>query len=395
MQRDNFYRDFTPASLFKESGKNLHSEGILTPEDKTDAYNASCLCNRCGACAQNCPSYKALKAEIFSPRGRNQLVRALFERKLNISADAEALKRSVSSCIMCGECSSVCQVNAPTAQLMAEAKYALNCFPGRSFLTSFFAENYKLYFSLQTFKYKLQQNIAEAKALYLTSDCGLENAKASLALINKVYGPCNVMKSGLLLTRAALTEPYFVFQEILNNIFAEYKNLCADTALPLVTDNIEEYRLLKQAARLRGKDFIQPENIIFITELIKNRIKTCPEEFAGKKILLQNNNIFFDGDDIIARTSDIFDCVRNNFLIQLKTKGPNSTGLFSYATNIRGTEEIKREAAFSVASEQPDIFIVFSSADKNFFGELLKKYYPFTKVMHIALAAGLFYDRQG
>ncbi|MDR0645760.1 MAG: (Fe-S)-binding protein, partial [Elusimicrobiota bacterium] len=38
-------------------------------------YDSARLCSRCGACAQACPSYKVLKGEVFSPRGRNQLLR--------------------------------------------------------------------------------------------------------------------------------------------------------------------------------------------------------------------------------------------------------------------------------------------------------------------------------
>ncbi len=393
MAHDNLYKNFTPASLFKESQKHLHASCFFTPHGgKSDAYNAACLCNRCGACAQYCPSYKALSAELYSPRGRNQLTRLVLERKLSLTQDAEAIKRSVTSCIMCGQCSALCPVNAPSAALMAELKTALKTFPARRFSTAFFAKYPKLYFVFKNLKYRLAPQ-ANPKAVYLPSARGLKFAKQALNIISQNYGAAAVLKSGLLLGMAALTEPADITENILKNIKAEYNRICAGQALPLVVDNIEDYRLLKQAFRYGAEDFIPSDKIIFISELLKKGQKIKAEEVKGKTVLVQNNNLFFDADALPARFAEFLDCAKADFLVKFNPQGPHSTGLLSYSARTSGAQEMKRQFAFEIAAQQADIFIVFSAADKKFFKRLLKRFYPYTRVMHITEAAGLFYDR--
>ena len=76
-------------------------------------------CNRCGFCTSYCPTYKASGSEAQSPRGRNQLFRALLEGKIKNPSDA---LESFDSCLLCGECTSVCFSEVPTAQLMMQAR---------------------------------------------------------------------------------------------------------------------------------------------------------------------------------------------------------------------------------------------------------------------------------
>ena len=393
MAHDNLYKNFTPASLFKESQKHLHAHCFFTPHGgKSDAYNAACLCNRCGACAQYCPSYKALSAELYSPRGRNQLARLVLERKLSLSSDAQDIKRTVTSCIMCGQCSAVCPVNAPSAALMAELKTALKTFPGRSAFTGFLAKYPHLHFAFKNLKYRiaLQEN---PKAVYLPSVCGLKFAKQALNIINQNLGAAAVIKSGLLLGKAALTEPANITENILKNIKAEYDRLCAGQALPLVVDNIEDYRLLKQAFRYGIEEFIPADKIIFISELLKKGQKIKAQDVKAKTVLVQSNNLFFNDDAIPARFAEFLDCSKAEFLVKFNPQGPYGTGLLAYRSDICGTQEMKRQLAFEIAAQQADIFIVFSAADKKFFESLLKSFYPYTNVMHITEAVELFYDR--
>lgn len=80
---------------------------------------AAVACNRCGFCTSYCPTYNATGNEAHSPRGRNQLVRALVEGKITNTAD---LAESIDTCLLCGECTSVCFSEVPTAQLMMHAR---------------------------------------------------------------------------------------------------------------------------------------------------------------------------------------------------------------------------------------------------------------------------------
>jgi len=80
-------------------------------------------CNRCGFCTNYCPTYKATGNESYSPRGRNQLVRALIEGKM---WDAAQASESIETCLLCGECTSVCFSEVPTAKLMVAARHFIN-----------------------------------------------------------------------------------------------------------------------------------------------------------------------------------------------------------------------------------------------------------------------------
>lgn len=86
-------------------------------------YDAVAACNRCGFCTSYCPTYNATGIEALSPRGRNQMFRALIEGSL---ADPAAAARSIETCVLCGECTSVCFSEVPVADLMIQARHALN-----------------------------------------------------------------------------------------------------------------------------------------------------------------------------------------------------------------------------------------------------------------------------
>lgn len=88
-------------------------------------------CNRCGFCTSYCPTYNATGKEIHSPRGRNQAVRAIIEGKLT---DPESVREAVDSCLLCGECTSVCFSEVPTADLMLQARAFLRSASGLPWL---------------------------------------------------------------------------------------------------------------------------------------------------------------------------------------------------------------------------------------------------------------------
>ncbi len=92
-------------------------------------------CNRCGFCTSYCPTYNATGNEIHSPRGRNQMVRALIEGKV---VDPVQAKESIESCLLCGECTSICFSEVPTAELMVEARNFLNKSMGVPVFLKFF-----------------------------------------------------------------------------------------------------------------------------------------------------------------------------------------------------------------------------------------------------------------
>jgi len=85
--------------------------------------DAAAACNRCGFCTSFCPTYKATGNEIHSPRGRVQMARGIMEGKI---ADPLSAAESIDTCLLCGECTSVCFSEVPTATIMIAARNHLN-----------------------------------------------------------------------------------------------------------------------------------------------------------------------------------------------------------------------------------------------------------------------------
>src|SRR5437879_966791 len=86
-------------------------------------YDVVAACNRCGFCTSYCPTYNATGDEGQSPRGRNQTFRALIEGKIK---DPEEAREIIDTCLLCGECTSVCFSEVPTAHLMVQARNFIN-----------------------------------------------------------------------------------------------------------------------------------------------------------------------------------------------------------------------------------------------------------------------------
>lgn len=92
---------------------------LLTDLGERSDYDAAAQCSRCGYCEQACPTYVATGSESRSPRGRNQLVRLILEGKL---ADAKEAEDALSSCLLCGACTTACYAKVPTIDLVLEGR---------------------------------------------------------------------------------------------------------------------------------------------------------------------------------------------------------------------------------------------------------------------------------
>lgn len=106
--------------------KQFSSRLLTNPSSGLDnLYDTVCACTRCGACQQVCPRYQETPLETVSPRGQNQLLRALLERKLKLTDAADALADNALSCTLCGQCTLACAGKVPTAQHVVEVRRAL------------------------------------------------------------------------------------------------------------------------------------------------------------------------------------------------------------------------------------------------------------------------------
>jgi glycolate oxidase iron-sulfur subunit len=109
--------------LYQHEHADRHLAALLTDLGERNLYDAAAQCNRCGYCETACPTYMLTGRETISARGRNQFVRMLVEGRAKDSADAE---ESLSTCLLCGACSSVCYAKVATPDIVLEGRRSLN-----------------------------------------------------------------------------------------------------------------------------------------------------------------------------------------------------------------------------------------------------------------------------
>ena len=76
-------------------------------------------CVHCGMCLPACPTYRELKIEADSPRGRLYLMRALHEGRLEMS---EEVRAHLDLCLVCRACETACPSGVPFGALMESTR---------------------------------------------------------------------------------------------------------------------------------------------------------------------------------------------------------------------------------------------------------------------------------
>ena len=109
--------------VFEPLNLSKHIDQLDTPFGLRGIYDSVSFCNRCGSCAQVCPTFRLSNLENDSPRGRNQAARFILEGRLKITDPG--LQESILSCTLCGRCSQACAGKIPTAQHVLEMQRTL------------------------------------------------------------------------------------------------------------------------------------------------------------------------------------------------------------------------------------------------------------------------------
>ena len=76
-------------------------------------------CIHCGLCLTACPTYRELKIEPDSPRGRLYLMRGLGEGRIGPS---DPLLDHLDNCLGCRACETVCPAGVPYGRLLEETR---------------------------------------------------------------------------------------------------------------------------------------------------------------------------------------------------------------------------------------------------------------------------------
>ena len=87
-----------------------------------DVYEMLNTCSRCGFCHTACKTYKVDGAEIFVARGRNQLIKAVADGKIEPD---ETYEDAINSCLLCGECAIACPAGVKTHEIVLAARREL------------------------------------------------------------------------------------------------------------------------------------------------------------------------------------------------------------------------------------------------------------------------------
>ncbi len=80
-------------------------------------------CIHCGLCLTACPTYRELKIEPDSPRGRLYLMRGLGEGRI---APSDPLLEHLDNCLGCRACETVCPAGVPYGRLLEETRGQLD-----------------------------------------------------------------------------------------------------------------------------------------------------------------------------------------------------------------------------------------------------------------------------
>ncbi|MBI5709544.1 MAG: 4Fe-4S dicluster domain-containing protein [Candidatus Eisenbacteria bacterium] len=106
------------------SGEPLHRAQDLNWFDDRDAPARADLrtCIHCGLCLTACPTYRTLKLEPDSPRGRLYLMRGLAEGRI---APSHPLLEHLDNCLACRACETVCPAGVPYGRLLEESRAQL------------------------------------------------------------------------------------------------------------------------------------------------------------------------------------------------------------------------------------------------------------------------------
>jgi Fe-S oxidoreductase len=84
--------------------------------------NLTDKCTNCGNCRIVCPVFLELKEEIYSPRGRINLIKGLAENELSVSGE---VRERISICLGCGQCVNSCPAEVNYPEIVRNARFSI------------------------------------------------------------------------------------------------------------------------------------------------------------------------------------------------------------------------------------------------------------------------------
>jgi glycolate oxidase iron-sulfur subunit len=77
-------------------------------------------CVHCGLCLPSCPTYRETGLEMFSPRGRIYLMKAVADGRIGLESDV--FQEQMSACLNCRACEAVCPSGVEYGQILEASR---------------------------------------------------------------------------------------------------------------------------------------------------------------------------------------------------------------------------------------------------------------------------------
>src|SRR5215212_1318984 len=90
------------------AGADIPSEAVIS------------TCVHCGLCLSSCPTYRETGLEMFSPRGRIYLMKAVADGRIGLESDV--FQEQMSACLNCRACEAVCPSGVEYGQILEASR---------------------------------------------------------------------------------------------------------------------------------------------------------------------------------------------------------------------------------------------------------------------------------
>src|SRR5258706_8290570 len=88
------------------------------PDIPSDDVISSCV--HCGLCLSSCPTYRETGLEMFSPRGRIYLMKAVADGRIGL--ESAVFQEQMSACLNCRACEAVCPSGVEYGQILEASR---------------------------------------------------------------------------------------------------------------------------------------------------------------------------------------------------------------------------------------------------------------------------------
>jgi glycolate oxidase iron-sulfur subunit len=104
--------------MIEESAIGTAAVAFAGPDIPSDAVINTCV--HCGLCLSSCPTYRETGLEMFSPRGRIYLMKAVSEGRIGM--ESEVFQEQMSACLNCRACEAVCPSGVQYGQILEASR---------------------------------------------------------------------------------------------------------------------------------------------------------------------------------------------------------------------------------------------------------------------------------